>query len=122
MRTNRVDALTPLKSTAGNGIETRSMELRSRAMQMMVEFHKRLAFSGACFAFIFLGIPLGVRSHRKESSLGVAMSLVAIFVFYMFILLAEQLAGYPHFRPDLLNWIPIVLSLIVGFVMIRRLN
>jgi len=63
-----------------------------------------------------------VRSHRKESSLGVAMSLVAIFVFYMFILLAEQLAGYPHFRPDLLNWIPIVLSLIVGFVMIRRLN
>lgn len=122
MRTNRVDAPPPSLSTAHYGIEARLMELRVRAMQMMVEFHKRLALSGACFAFVFLGIPLGVRSHRKESSLGIAMSLVAVFVFYMFILLAEQLAGYPQFRPDLLNWIPIVLAMVVGVVMIRRLQ
>jgi lipopolysaccharide export system permease protein len=122
MNTNRVVAASPLKSTTGNGIEERSGELRVRAMRMMVEFHKRLAFSAACFAFVFLGIPLGVKSHRKESSIGIAMSLLAVFVFYMFILLAEQLAGYPQFRPDLLNWIPIVLSLGVGGSMIRRLN
>ncbi len=121
-RTNTVVGLPPSKDPSIIGIEDRSIELRASAMQMMVEFHKRLALSSACFAFIFLGIPLGVRSHRKESSLGIAMSLLAVFVFYMFILLAEQLADYPQFRPDLLNWIPITLALLGGLVMIRRLN
>ena len=105
-----------------DGIEARLHELRARAMRMMVEFHKRLALSGACFAFVFLGIPLGVRSHRKESSMGIAISLLAIFGFYIFLLLAEQLADYPQFRPDLLNWIPIMLALLGGIVMIRRLH
>jgi lipopolysaccharide export system permease protein len=121
-RTNTVTVIPPAGVSFGNGIETRSDELRVRAMRMMVEFHKRLALSGACFAFVFLGIPLGVRSHRKESSLGIAMSLLAVFVFYMFLLLAEQLADYPKCRPDLLNWIPIVLALAGGIVMIRRLH
>lgn len=121
-RTNTLVALPPLKSPTAAGIEERSRELRARAMQMMVEFHKRLALSFACFAFVFLGIPLGVRSHRKESSLGIAISLAAVFVFYMFILLAEQLAGYPQFRPDLLNWLPVVLALVAGIVMIRRMQ
>ncbi len=121
-RTNTVAIIPPAGVSFGNGIDTRSDELRVRAMRMMVEFHKRLAFSGACFAFVFLGIPLGVRSHRKESSLGIAISLLAVFVFYMFILLAEQLADYPQFRPDLLNWIPITLAFLGGIVMIRRLN
>lgn len=122
MRTNKVVALPPSKDPTIIAIEERSMELRVRAMKMMVEYHKRLALSCACFAFVFLGIPLGVRSHRKESSLGIAMSLLAVFVFYMFILLAEQLADYPQFRPDLLNWIPIALALLCGIVMIRRLH
>jgi len=112
----------PVKAASDDGIESRSTEQRASAMRMMVEFHKRLALSGACFAFVFLGIPLGVRSHRKESSLGIGISLLAVFVFYMFIILAEQLAAYPQYRPDLLNWIPIVLSFLAGILMIRRLH
>jgi len=103
-----------------SGIDEQILELKSRAMKMMVEFHKRLALSGACFSFIFMGIPLGIRSHRKESSLGIAMSLVMVFLFYLFIMLAQQMASYPAFRPDLMNWIPIVLSLVLGIGMIRH--
>lgn len=121
-RTNTVAVIPPEGVPPGSGIETRSDELRVNAMRMMVEFHKRLALSGAGFAFVLLGIPLGVRSHRKDSSLGIAISLLAVFLFYMFVLLAEQLAGYPQCRPDLLNWIPIMLSLLGGVVMIRRLH
>jgi lipopolysaccharide export system permease protein len=120
--TNQLVDATAIPAGRDDGIEKRSTQLRARAMKMMVEFHKRLALSGASFAFVFLGIPLGIRSHRKESSLGIAMSLAAVFVFYMFVLLAEQLAGFPRFRPDLLTWIPVLLFLAAGIVMIRRLH
>ncbi len=103
-----------------SGIDEQILELKSRAMKMMVEFHKRLALSGACLSFIFMGIPLGIRSHRKESSFGIGMSLVMVFLFYLFIMLAQQMASYPVFRPDLMNWIPIVLSLLLGIFMIRH--
>ncbi|NIQ74336.1 MAG: LptF/LptG family permease, partial [Gammaproteobacteria bacterium] len=50
-----------------------------------VELHKRLALSAACFSFVVLGIPLGIRAHRKESSIGIGLSLILIFNFYIFL-------------------------------------
>jgi lipopolysaccharide export system permease protein len=81
-----------------------------------------LALSVSCFAFTLLGIPLGVRSRRKESSIGVLISLVLVFFFYFFIIVADALIGHPEFRPDLIIWIPVLLAEIVGAIMIRRLN
>ncbi len=97
-------------------------EERSQAMSMMVEFHKRLALASSAFAFVLLGVPLGIRSHRKESSLGIGLGLVVVYLFYMFIMLAGQLASRPEFRPDLLNWLPVILTLIMGIWMIRRFH
>jgi len=120
--TNTVVEL-PRKSKARRrDIDQQMAEQKVRLMKMMVEFHKRLALSGASFAFVVLGIPLGIRSHRKESSIGVALSLMAVFLFYMFVLLAEQLASRPEFRPDLLCWIPVIAALLMGAWMIRRLH
>jgi lipopolysaccharide export system permease protein len=119
-RTGTTPVATVVDGFMKNGLDEQVQELRSRAMKMMVEFHKRLALSGACFSFIFLGIPLGIRSHRKESSIGIAMSLVMVFLFYLFIILAQQMGSHPELRPDLVNWIPIVVSVVLGFFMIRN--
>lgn len=114
----RVAFLSRLPSRQWEGHE----EARAEAMRKMVEFHKRLALASSSFAFIFLGVPLGIRSHRKESSIGIGLGLVIVYAFYMFILVAEQLAGRPAFRPDLLNWIPVALALLLGWILIRRLR
>lgn len=103
-------------------LETKRAELRVEGMKIMVEFHKRLALAGACFAFVFVGIPLGIRSHRKESSLGVGLALVLVYSFYMFILIAKQLTPFTAWHPDLMNWFPVILYLLLGTFMIRRLN
>lgn len=107
---------------SGSRMDPPFFDRRAMAMKMMVEFHKRLALSGASFAFVMLGIPLGIRSHRKESSMGIGLGLVFVFLFYMFILLAEQLASRPEWHPDLLSWIPVGISLLLSAYMIRRLN
>jgi lipopolysaccharide export LptBFGC system permease protein LptF len=96
--------------------------LKKKWMKVSVELHKRCALSCSCIAFVFLGIPLGIRSHRKESSIGIALSLLLVFSFYLFIIVAEQLTGTPALHPDLLTWMPVVLSLSFGSLFIQRMS
>ncbi|NJL19453.1 MAG: YjgP/YjgQ family permease [Bdellovibrionaceae bacterium] len=44
-------------------------------MPLLTEVHKRLSFSTACFTFCILGIPLALMTHRREASVGFAISL-----------------------------------------------
>jgi lipopolysaccharide export system permease protein len=87
---------------------------------LAVELHKRLALSVSCFSFVLLGIPLGIKGHRKESSIGVAMGLFLVFNFYLFIIVAESLKTHPEWRPHLIVWIPVVASLFTGLRLMHR--
>jgi lipopolysaccharide export system permease protein len=97
-------------------------DLLRQRMKMVVEANKRLALALSCFAFTLLGIPLGMRSKRRESSIGIAISLLLVFFFYLFIIVANSLVGHPELRPDLIVWIPVALAEFVGFALISRLN
>lgn len=97
-------------------------DLLKQRMAMVVEANKRLALSLSCFAFALLGAPLGMRSRRKESTVGVAISLLLVFAFYFFIILANSLVGHPEFRPDIIVWIPVLVAEALGFYMIYRSN
>jgi lipopolysaccharide export system permease protein len=91
-------------------------------MVLVVEFNKRLALSCACMAFVLLGVPLGIKAHRKESSIGVAISLGLVFNFYLFIIVAENLARFPAWRPDIIVWLPVLISVILGAWLMERGN
>jgi len=93
-----------------------------RRMALAVELNQRIVLSMSCLAFLLLGFPFGVRSQRSSSSIGILISLVIVFIFYMFVVLVDSLAGNPAVRPDLIMWIPIVGSLILGSYLIRRLR
>ena len=97
-------------------------DVAKRRMVMSVEMHKRFSLSCSCIAFVFLGVPLGIRSHRKESSIGIALSLLLVFSFYLFIIVAEQLAKHPALHPDALTWMPVALSLIIGSILVQRMS
>jgi lipopolysaccharide export system permease protein len=86
----------------------------------MVEFHKRVANAATCFAFTLLGIPLGLKNRRRESSAGIGISLGIVVLFYFFIVVAESLEKHPHLYPDLILWIPVLVFQTLGFVLLRR--
>lgn len=96
-------------------------EVSRNRMKLVVDANTRLALSLSCFAFTLLGIPLGMKSHRKETSIGFAISIVLVFFFYFFIIIADSLVGHPELRPDLIIWIPVLLSEIIGFLLLRRM-
>ena len=89
-------------------------------MMLMVEFQRRLVLAVACMAFAMLSIPLGVKAHRKESSMGILMSLVLFAGFYFFIIVVESLVSKPATRPDLIVWFPVVVSFVLGSWLIKR--
>jgi lipopolysaccharide export system permease protein len=117
-----MDLLAAIRDVRGAFPELKYEDLRRQRMTMVVEANKRLALSLSCFAFTLLGIPLGMRSRRKESSIGIGLSLLLVFSFYLFIILANALVGSPQFRPDLIVWIPVVVSQVIGFRLIRQAN
>lgn len=90
-------------------------------MRAVVEAHKRIGLSMACLSFTALGIPLGMKSHRRESNIGIPIGLGMFVVFYTFILTADALYSHPWYFPDLIVWVPVIASQAVGTVLIRKI-
>ncbi len=97
-------------------------EIRTERMKALVEANSRMAMSLSCIAMTLIGIPLGLRSRRRESSIGVLVSLLVIFFFYFFVMIAKSMSTKPDLYPDLLVWIPVLAAEIGGLWMIHKAN
>ncbi|MDA3927309.1 MAG: LptF/LptG family permease [Kiritimatiellae bacterium] len=83
-------------------------------------FHMRFVYASAAFIFVLIGVPLGLRSHRKESTIGIALSLVIALAFYLGVIFAETMDRSPAFYPHLLVWIPFVLCSVIALYLLPR--
>ena len=85
-----------------------------------VELNKRFVFAMASFCFVLIGIPLGIRSQRKESTIGMAISLAVSLGYYVVVILMLSCEEIYAIRPEVLIWIPVAVCLVLSARLIRR--
>jgi lipopolysaccharide export system permease protein len=89
---------------------------------LWVRIHQRLYMGVAPLTFMLVGIPLGIRSHRRESSVGMLLSLAVLFIYYLLILVADAFEHRPDWMPWLIPWTGVLLAQLGGLVALRRGN
>ena len=85
-----------------------------------VELCKRFVFAMASICFVLIGIPLGIRSQRKESTVGMAISLAVALGYYVVVILMLSCEEMHAIRPWFLIWLPTVACFALAGRLVRK--
>ena len=97
-------------------------ELNRDTTELEVELNQRIAFALSPIAFLLLGLPLAIRTSRRETSVGLFLSVILAGVFFLSIILCESLSSFPKLYPQYLLWLPNILFQIGGAIMTYRIS
>ncbi|MFH0887037.1 MAG: LptF/LptG family permease, partial [bacterium] len=86
---------------------------------LSIQMHMKLAIPFASLVFALLGVPLGLRPHRNSSSIGLGISIIVIFAYYVISFLSMAVGELGIFSPPLAAWMPNILTGAIGFYLLR---
>lgn len=84
-----------------------------------VEKHQRLVMPLAPLLFALIGIPLGIQAQRTSRGGGFALALAIFLIYYLVFTLAETLGVEGFVPPVAAMWLPNLLFLAAGVVLLR---
>lgn len=97
---------------------------RNLAMEcsLEAELNTRIAFALSPIAFLLLGLPLAIRTSRRETSVGLFLSVSLAGIFFLAIILCSSLTSFPMLFPQYLLWLPNIIFQTLGAIMTYRIS
>lgn len=97
-------------------------EAASERMKLELVLHDKFNLALAAFSFALIGVPLGIKVSRRETSANLGISLILVLGYYFLTVMVKWLDRHPEYRPDLLLWVPNLLFLALGVWLFRRIE
>jgi lipopolysaccharide export system permease protein len=92
------------------------------ANKLVVEQALKLALPATCIIIALFGAPLGVTTPRAGAAVGIAISLGTTVIFLLFVQITKAIGAGGLINPTLAAWIPNVVFLFAGLVLLARVR
>ena len=89
-------------------------------MNVSLAIQDKFNWALAIFSFTLVGVPLGIKVSRKETSANLAVAVVLALAYYLFVVVVGWLN--PPYHPDILLWVPNVVLLSLGTWLLGRVD
>jgi lipopolysaccharide export system permease protein len=108
-------ALQPLPA---GGERDRAQAEMKVALTIMDKFNGALAV----LSFAILGVPLGIKVSRRETSANLGVAVLLALGYYFLTVAITWLDRHPEYRPDLIYWVPNLILSGLGIWLFTRID
>jgi len=97
-------------------------EAERTQMKLRLTLQEKFNLSLAVFSFAMIGVPLGIKVSRRETSANLGLALALVLGYYMLTVMVKWLDRHPEYRPDVLLWLPNLLFIALGVWLFSRID
>jgi len=85
-----------------------------------LQLNMKMAIPFASLVFALLGAPLGITRRRASSSLGLGLSILVIFVYYILTFVSMAIGELNILAPGLSAWLPNIITGSIGWYILSK--
>ncbi len=91
-------------------------------LPLLSELHKRYAQPFICLGFILIGVALGIKTHRREKSVGYGLGLIIVILYYVIFISCETLILDKKLPVYIGHWIPDIIVIAGGLYFYSQMD
>ncbi len=91
-------------------------------MKVELVYQDKFNTALAVFSLALIGIPLGIKVSRRETSANFGVALLLTLGYYLLTVAVKALDRHPEYRPDILLWVPNLMIIGLGMWLFTRIE
>ncbi len=91
-------------------------------MRVSMTIQEKFNTALAALSFVIIGIPLGIKVSRRETSANLGVAVALALGYYFLTVMVGWLDRRPEYRPDILLWVPNFIFIALGIWLFRRID
>ncbi|MFC1496107.1 LptF/LptG family permease [Candidatus Margulisiibacteriota bacterium] len=95
-------------------------KMGQKSTDQKMHLNMKIAIPFASLVFVLLGAPLGLSPRRASSSIGLGLSIIVVFFYYVLIFISMALGELEFISPALAAWLPNIITAAISYFILKR--